>query len=114
MFKTSAKFRMLRAFHLGVRRSAQVAAPIAAANDNSRLVRRRPNRRPLTCRWSVVDGGARLACRWQSESDAPGPRPAQTAPPAKAPKKSVVELSYSRAAGPHLRQPAVWACRPRT
>jgi hypothetical protein len=111
MFKTSAKFRMLSAFQL--RRSAQVAAPIAA-NDNTRLVRRRPNRRPLTCRWSAVDGGARLACRWQSESDAPGPRPAQTAPPATVPEKSVVELSHSRAAGSRLRQPAVQACRSRT
>ena len=118
MFKTSAKFWVLDALRRHARRNAQVAAPMAAANDNSRLVTRRPARRPLICRWSAVDGGARLACRWESEADMPGPKPALTAARAKACQKRVVELSYSKAASTRRltsgRRPAAIARNRRT
>jgi hypothetical protein len=109
MFRTSAKFRMLHAFRLHIRRVAPGLPQTVAANDNQRpALRRQGGRQPLICRWSAVDGGTRLACRWEKEADAPGPSPARRpARPALAPVSrrssqahtlhtDVVEPSYSK------------------
>jgi hypothetical protein len=111
MFRTSAKFRMLHAFRLHIWRVAPGLPQTVAANDNQRPApRRQPVRQPLICRWSAVDGGTRLACRWEKEADTPGPRPARSALAVVSRRSSrartlhtdVVEPSYSkrgRAAG---------------
>jgi hypothetical protein len=70
MFKRLAKFRLLRS--RGMVPGLQDAMP---ANDNQPGFRRPegPRRiRPvmLTCRWSLLDGGTRLGCRWRVESPA--------------------------------------------
>ena len=80
MFKRLAKFRLfqLRPFQSwGLAPELQGAMP---ANDNlenvlrprglSREARRiRPQ--TLVCRWSLIDGGTRLGCRWQAEPVVP-------------------------------------------
>jgi hypothetical protein len=68
MFKRLAKFRLFQSWRLAHR--LQEAMP---ANDNlPSVLRPRGQRRirspALTCRWSLIDGGTRLGCRWQPEA----------------------------------------------
>jgi hypothetical protein len=73
MFQKLAKFRLVRS--LGLAPGRRGAMP---ANDNlpgGLQPKRAPSREPrsksrsLTCRWSLIDGGTQLVCRWQSEED---------------------------------------------
>src|ERR1700755_1533076 len=68
MFKRLTKFRFLEP-----RRVAPGLREAMPANDNSLGFRRPGGRRRirsqvLVCHWSLVDGGTRLDCRWQSEA----------------------------------------------
>jgi len=103
MFKTSAIFRMLSAFRLRIWPVAPALAPASAANDNQTAARPQGGRSAsmrgqLICRWSAVDGGKRLACRWEKEADTPGPKPARSASSSLACPfhTDVVDLSYSK------------------
>jgi hypothetical protein len=71
MFKRLAKF-----WPLEPRRIPPRLREIAAANDNLPGFRRpRGERRSppsvLVCRWSAINGGTQLGCRWQLEALAP-------------------------------------------
>jgi hypothetical protein len=68
MFKRLATFRLFQSWRLAP--GLQEATP---ANDNpANILRPRGQRRirsqALACRWSRIDGGTRLGCRWQSEA----------------------------------------------
>jgi len=66
MFKKLAKFRPLQS-----RQHMPGMRPIKPANDNGRRAGDhgvRAKRPRLVCRWSLVEGTSRLACRWEVES----------------------------------------------
>jgi hypothetical protein len=71
MFERLAKFRLLWS-----RGPAPGPLDVAPANDNLLNFgkpgerRRRAARPALACRWSLLDGGTRLGCRWQAETPA--------------------------------------------
>jgi hypothetical protein len=71
MFKTSAKFGMLASRVLQTRRPT--AGPHHAPANDNRPAKVRPH--PLVCRWSLAADGTGLACHWEVETDASGPRP---------------------------------------
>jgi hypothetical protein len=82
MFKRLAKFRLFQSRPLqswGPAPGLQAAMPAQGAmpaNDNlANALRPRGARRirpqALACRWSLIDGGMRLGCRWQTEPVVP-------------------------------------------
>src|SRR5260370_17684846 len=71
MLEKLAKFRPFQSRRIvpGLRQAIQ-------ANDNLPGFRRPAGPRgirsqALVCRWSLIDGGTRLGCRWQPETVAP-------------------------------------------